>query len=178
MNAEKIIAKYYTPGSEIWRNLMNHSKLVAYKALQVAMLHPELNADTSFIGEAALIHDIGIFLTHAPSVHCQGYMPYICHGYLGAELLRKEGYDRHARVCERHTGVGLYADEIIKLAIPIPIKDYIPETIEEKIICYADKFYSKAHPERALTMDEITSHLKKYGDDKEEVFREWHKIFG
>ncbi len=178
MNPEAIIAKYYIPESEILNSLLKHSCLVTQKALEVVAKHPELNADANFIAEAAMLHDIGIFRTYAPSIHCLGNMPYICHGYLGAELIRSEGFDRHARVCERHTGVGLYADEIVKLKIPVPVADYIPETIEEKIICYADKFYSKAHPERVLTIDEIINHLHKYGENKEFVFREWDKIMG
>jgi uncharacterized protein len=57
-------------------------------------MHPEMNLDERFIQEAALLHDIGIFLTNAPKIHCFGDYPYICHGYLGAEILRKEGLDK------------------------------------------------------------------------------------
>ncbi len=50
-----------------------------------------------------MLHDIGIFLTDAPGIHCHGTAPYIAHGYLGADLLRRERYSEDvARVAERH----------------------------------------------------------------------------
>ena len=61
-----------------------------------------------------MLHDIGIFLTHAPQIGCHGDKPYICHGYLGRELLEKEGFPRHAIVCETHVGVGLTIADIEK----------------------------------------------------------------
>mgnify|MGYP004420939777 CR=1 FL=1 len=59
--------------------------------------------------------------------------------------MRREGFPEIARVCERHTGTGL-TDEVIKQRqLPLPAGDYRPETLEEQLICYADKFYSKRH---------------------------------
>ena len=57
----------------------------------------------------------------------------------------KRGYPQHARVCERHTGAGLTKREIIEQELPLPQQDFLPETTEEKLICYADKFFSKTH---------------------------------
>ena len=102
-----IIQKYYAQDSDAYRILTTHSRSVADKALAIARRHPELNLDLTFIEEAALLHDIGIFRCDAPDIDCHGDAPYICHGYLGAELMRAEGYPRHALVCERHTGTGL-----------------------------------------------------------------------
>ena len=107
MDPLAIISKYYPQDSEAWHILVTHSRQVADKALAIAKLHPEMNLDCTFIEEAALLHDIGIFKCHAPGIDCHGEAPYICHGYLGAELMRSEGYPRHARVCERPTGAGI-----------------------------------------------------------------------
>ena len=96
-----IIRKYYTLDSLAGQSLLIHSQLVRDKALAIAMRHAEMDLDISFIKEAAMLHDIGIFLTNAPDIGCFGEYPYICHGYLGADLLRKEGLPRHALVCER-----------------------------------------------------------------------------
>ena len=104
MDPIKIIEKYYSPSSETYKILVSHSYDVTDKALKIAQQHPELNADMQFIQEAAMLHDIGIFMTYAPDLYCDGDLPYICHGYLGSELLQKEGYPKHAMVCERHTG--------------------------------------------------------------------------
>ena len=104
MNPFTIIDKYYTQGTALYDILVDHSRLVTQKALEIANAHPELNADAEFISEAAMLHDIGIFLTDAPDIECHGTRPYICHGTLGSELLKKEGFPRHALVSERHTG--------------------------------------------------------------------------
>ncbi|SFD68677.1 HD domain-containing protein [Thermophagus xiamenensis] len=176
--AISILDKYY-PGNHPARNiLLTHSRKVQQKALQIADLHPELNADRQFIAEAAMLHDIGIFLTYAPEIGCNGTNPYICHGYLGREILEKEGLPCHALVCERHTGTGLTAEEIKSQKLPLPVREMVPLSIEEQIICFADKFFSKGrNPEREKSIDEITRSLKKYGNDKIETFLKWKNIF-
>ena len=113
MNPIDIIDKYYQEGSELRHILLTHSRSVADKAVQIADHHPELQADRTFLYEAAMLHDIGIFLTDADGICCFGDKPYICHGYLGADLMRAEGYPRHALVCERHTGAGLSLEQIV-----------------------------------------------------------------
>jgi uncharacterized protein len=49
--------------------------------------------------------------------------------------------EKFARICERHTGSGLTAEEIVSGGLPLPERDFLPETLEEKIICLADKFF-------------------------------------
>lgn len=104
MDALAIINKYYPEDNELKHILLTHSRSVADKALWIAGKHPELNLDKQFLEEAAMLHDIGIFMTDADGICCFGSYSYICHGYLGADLMRKEGFPRHALVCERHTG--------------------------------------------------------------------------
>ena len=140
MNAVALIDKYYAATPQLREILWTHSRRVADRCLKIAALHPELHLDVAFVEEAALLHDIGILRTDAPEVLCMGDAPYICHGYIGAEMMRAEGFPRHARVCERHTGAGISKEEIIVKKIPIPVQDYFPETLEEELVCYADKF--------------------------------------
>lgn len=125
-----------------------------------------------------MVHDIGICLTDAPGIHCHGTHPYICHGILGAAMMRAEGYERHARVCERHTGAGLSLNDIISQGLPLPHHDLLPETLEEQLICFADKFFSKSHPEREKTMEQAARSLAKFGDEGLQRFQEWARIFG
>ena len=153
MNALAIINKYYSEENELKHILLTHSRSVADKALQIAVKHPELHLDTGFLEEAALLHDIGIFMTDASGIQCFGTHPYICHGYLGSELLMKEGYPRHALVCERHTGAGMSLQSIIEQDLPIPHRDMIPVSMEEQVICFADKFFSKTHLDREKSVE-------------------------
>lgn len=178
MDYQQIINKYYDPHSELYRILWVHSRRVADKALQIAEAHPELNLDKVFLEEAAMVHDIGIFRTDAPGICCHGTEPYICHGWLGAELMRSEGYPRHAGVCQHHTGAGLTLQQILEQQLPVPHQDMLPVTLEEQVICYADKFFSKTHPEREKTGEQALRSLQKFGPEGVERFRQWMRLFG
>ena len=177
MNYNLLIDKYYPEDNELRHILINHSQSVARKALQIVSSHPELHLDAQFVEEAAMLHDLGIFRTDAPGIQCFGSEPYICHGRLGAEIFRKEGYERHARVCERHTGAGITCKEIIAQGLPLPHQDFLPETLEEKVICYADKFFSKTHLDREKSIEKAEKSLAKFGEDGVMRFREWERMF-
>ena len=174
---QHIIDKYYNEDADLRRILVVHSQSVARRALRIADKHPELHLDRPFIEEAAMLHDIGIIRCDAPGILCHGTEPYIRHGLLGAEMLRAEGYERHARVCERHTGAGLPLDEIIAQGLPLPHRDLQPETLEEQVICYADKFYSKTRLDREKTIAEAARSLAIFGDAGVQRFMRWTEMF-
>lgn len=177
MNSLDIIAKYYPVESDAYRILVKHSRSVADKALSLARLHPEMNLDLPFIEEAAMLHDIGIYLCNAPEIDCHGEAEYICHGYLGADLMRREGYPRHALVCERHTGTGLSLAMIEERNLPLPRRDMQPVSIEEQLICFADKFYSKTKLDKEKSADKVKQGLSRYGTRTVERFEHWCKLF-
>jgi len=174
-----IISKYYDPGSTSHMILVEHGRAVAKKALDIAQRLAHLNPDMEFIEEAALLHDIGIFMTSAPEIGCYGDEDYICHGFLGRELLEKERLPVHALVCERHVGVGLSVHDVESLFPMLPRRDMQPVSIEEKIICYADKFFSKRldalHIEKPLEAVRLV--IKRYGAEKLEIFDEMNRLF-
>ena len=178
MNVNDIIDKCYPCDNELKRIYLVHARKVAALALEMAAHHPELNMDTTFIEEAAMLHDIGIFLTDAPRIYCFGDKPYICHGYLGAELLRSLDYPRHAAVCERHTGTGLTKEQIEREGWPLPARDFVPVTLEEQLICFADKFYSKTkHLEQARTLEQVVESMQKISDESVKKVEYWASIF-
>ena len=88
--------------------------------------------DLDLIKTGSLLHDIGRFK----------YPPWnkkmIRHGYWGGQILRKEGLLKEAKIAERHLGAGISKEEIIKGKLHLPKKDFLPKTIEEKIIAYVD----------------------------------------
>ena len=172
-----IINKYYPGESELKHILLMHSRSVADKALQLADRHPELALDKDFLYEGAMLHDIGIFLTDAASIFCFGDKPYICHGYLGADLMRAEGLPRHALVCERHTGAGLSLAQIIAQNLPVPHRDMLPVSLEEQLICFSDKFFSKTHLEDERSVEKARKSLEKYGEDGVRRVDNWCKMF-
>ncbi len=180
MDPIKIIQKFYKVDSKSYGYLTKHSKAVAKKALEVAKKVPNLNPDLKFIEEAAMLHDIGIFLTEAPSINCFGDKRYICHGYLGRKLLEKEGFPKHALVCERHVGVGLSIQDIERQNLPLPKRDMQPISIEEEIVCFADKFFSKSaeNLSKEKSVSEVRKEQLKFGEDKVKKFDEWLEKFG
>ena len=201
-----LLHRYYPEDNALRRMLLHHSRQVCARALQIVERHPELDANHHLVEAGAMLHDIGIFLTDAPGIHCHGTAHYILHGSLGAQLLRNEAkqlkkekqqeeqlkeeqlqaiqlqeelhfYEALARICERHTGTGLTRQTIIERGLPDPQQDLLPETIEEQIICYADKFYRKSHLERERTIAQTLQSLEKFGDEGVEKFRHWTELF-
>ena len=179
MDTLSIISRYYSPGSLAYNTLIAHSRMVVSKCLEIAANIRYKDPDILFLKEAAMLHDIGIFLAKAPDIGCYGNRDYICHGYLGRDLLEKEGLPVHALVCERHVLVGLSISDIVDQNLPLPARDMLPVTLEEKIICYADKFYSKK-PDALCsqkTLEDIREDIRKYGDDKLQRFDEMTLLF-
>ncbi len=183
INPFAILQKYYAPSSATYRILVIHSVLVASKALEIARTyqqrHAEAALDLGFIEEAALLHDIGVLRCDAPGIHCFGQEPYIKHGMLGREILEGEGLPQHALVCERHTGVGLTREEVIAQKLPLPLRDYLPLSLEEKIICLADRFYVK-NPEalyRPMSLERIEEKMGQYGAAALARWKELRAVF-
>lgn len=180
---QSIIDHYYPESEvpELRHILLVHSRQVADKAVCIVDAHPELHLDRDFVYAAAMLHDIGIIRCDAPGIHCYGTQPYIRHGIIGAEMLTsligvenfsgngsqksplKEDLEGVGRVCARHTGTGLPGLE--------------PETLEEQVICYADKFFSKTKLDREKTFDEACRSLMKFGAEGVKKFEAWHQQF-
>ncbi|WP_300814237.1 HD domain-containing protein [uncultured Bacteroides sp.] len=177
MSPVSLIDKYYPKADELKHILLTHSRSVADKALWIADRHPELGLDRDFLYEAAMLHDIGIFLTDASGIYCFGEHPYICHGYLGADLVRAEGFPRHALVCERHTGAGLSLEQIVEQDLPVPHREMLPVSLEEQVICFADKFFSKTHLDAEKSVEKARKSLQRYGEAGLRRFDGWCERF-
>lgn len=175
-----LIHKYYADVPEVERILLDHSRRVTRKALAIGRrLREKIDVDLQFLAEAAMLHDIGIIKTYTPEIGCLGKGSYLTHGIAGKEILEKEGLHRHSLVCERHIGIGLTAEEIERDQLPLPSRDMLPVSLEEKIICYADLFFSKNpkrdDPERSVAA--VRKSLQKFGDDKVSAFDLWLSEF-
>lgn len=101
--------------------------------------------DPNFVEIAALLHDIGRSKTHS-----------IKHGIEGAKILRREGLEKFAKVCERHIGAGISKEEAYSLGMPK--RNFIPKSLEEKVIAHADNLISG---DRKVDINETISYLKK-----------------
>lgn len=200
MNPYDIIYHFYPHDTALRRLLILHSEKVRDKAfaiLEAARQNnpsPELlSIDEQLVNDGALLHDLGIGRTYGPGIHCEGNEPYICHGIIGARMLREliEGnrcsefsveparLEQIARICERHTGAGLTVRDIVEQNLPIiPPRDLVPETLEEKLVCLADKFYSKSgDPSKEKDLERVKRSMMKFGADSTARFEELCRLF-
>ncbi len=168
-----IISQYYPPASRGYQILARHGEQVATKALAVAARLEPCRIQPDFLYESAMLHDMGMFLTHAPMLGCHGRYPYICHGFLGRQILDQAGWPRHARVCERHIGTGITVADISAAGLPLPRRDMQPRTLEEKIVAFADKFFSKNGDGHEKSIPQILAELAPFGADKIRTFDRW-----
>ena len=175
-----ILKRFYSPDSSLYSLVLAHGRAVAEKSVKIAKALPHHTMDMAFLKTAAQLHDIGIIHVKAPSLGCNGDHPYVCHGILGRQMLDEIGLPKHGLVCERHVGVGISVKEIIAQKLPLPMRDMQPVSLEEKIIAYADKFFSKTTSwrQQEKTIPEIVNGLKKYGTRQVEIFLSWAALFG
>jgi uncharacterized protein len=179
MDPFAVLADFYRPGSRLHGLVRGHGEAVAQKALAAADAVAPPGPDRALIFQAAVVHDVGVFLTRAPSIGCIGAHPYVCHGVLGRRLLDGIGFPDHGLVCERHVGVGIAARDVRRERLPLPLRDMTPQSMEEIIVCYADKFFSKAAAGAVeRTPEQVLAMLARYGDDKVARFRGWMERFG
>lgn len=177
MDYQKIIDRYYPEGTECRKIYMRHAVQVADLAVGIAR-RCRLSLDEDTVRAAAMLHDIGIFMTDAPGIDCHGTEPYIAHGTLGAALLRDNGVSEDiARVAERHTGAGITVGDIDSMHLPLPRRDLMPETLLEKLVCYADKFYSKSGNMQQKSLDRVCDSMQRHSPATLQRFLELHRMF-
>ncbi|MBO4492504.1 MAG: HD domain-containing protein [Lentisphaeria bacterium] len=182
MDPYEILRHFYPDDTPLRRVLLKHSEQVREKALEF-LKNSSLDLDSDLVSAGALLHDTGILRCHAPSIFCTGSEPYIAHGIIGGAMLRAYGREHDldlepfARICERHTGAGLSASEIREQGLPLPAEDFLPETPEEKLICFADKFYSKSGSMEEKSLERARRSMEKFGPATLARFDEMTKLF-
>jgi len=103
--------------------VIEHCKAVRDFAVRIAK---KAGADVELVEAGALLHDIGRSKTHS--------MKHVIEGIRIAKQLNLP--DKIVRIIERHIGAGISKDEAVKLGLPE--NNYMPITLEEKIVCHAD----------------------------------------
>src|SRR5271169_161739 len=127
------------------------SRLLCEKAASQGNL---ANTDAAVAG--ALLHDIGRSKTQT-----------VDHGRVGAGILEKEGVDGVVvEIVRRHVGAGISPEEAVSLGFPPG--DYIPRTLEQKIVCFADKLLDG---DKARPFEEEVKRFVKKGHDVQRLRR-------
>lgn len=126
--SEKMVLKLLSE-SGCSRRVINHCIAVEKVATEIAKACKKrgLNVNVKLVQVGALLHDIGRSKTHS-----------VDHAIVGAEIARSLNLpEAIVSIIERHVGGGITVEEAKNLGWPV--KSYIPETLEEKIVSYADK---------------------------------------
>jgi uncharacterized protein len=158
------ILRSHIKDKDVFKKILSHSKRVQRIALKLGKM---ANADLDFIRTAALLHDIG------RSKYPPGTKNSFRHGVYGASILRKLGLEKHAKVAERHLGVGITKRDIIELKLDLPLKCYIPRTKEELIITYADNLDHKGKIRSEAYVEE--RYRRELGDKVYRKVLKFHK---
>jgi len=111
------------------KRVIDHSKAVSRFSVKLAKGFQAggIDVDLHLVEIGGLLHDIGRSKTHT-----------VDHGSIGGEVARSIGLPQSiVRIIERHVGGGIPKEEARRLGWSP--RNYLPETWEEKIVCYADK---------------------------------------
>jgi uncharacterized protein len=105
---------------------------------------------------------------------------YITHGMVGYKILKAEGYpDLICNFARNHIGVGVTKEDVESQNLPLPVADYTPQTLEERIVGFADKFHSKTTPPTFNSPQFYSKFLaEKFGSHKTELFESLLEEFG
>lgn len=168
--------KKYASSEEKLDLVWTHSLIVRDIALELAdnLIKNNIKIDKNLVEIGALVHDIGCYDYYKDKEN----VPYLLHGICGYKILQNEGFNEEiARMAMIHLGVGIVKENIIKNNLPFEKKDYIPITLEEELIAYADNFHSKAGPV-FLNFEEARERLANLWSDSPIIFDRFRKKFG
>lgn len=158
--ALKILEEENTPA-----NVIEHSEAVTRKAMEIAKKIKAAGheVDLQLVETGALLHDIGRAQSHG-----------LDHGYIGSLILKGRGLVEHSKIAARHIGAGLSKREAKRGGLPP--KQYIPKTLEEKIIANADNLIDGTRPiPISITLQKMRNHDDP-NDSIERVSELYHEI--
>ena len=139
--------------------VINHCIAVSKLAKEIAQIcHKKgLKVDIKVVEIGGLLHDLGRAKTHG-----------IRHSVIGGEIARSMGLSEPIiSIIERHVGAGISKEEA--KVLEIPERSYIPVTLEEKIVSYADKLIEG---DRQVKIDEtIGKFSRQLGNDHPAIGR-------
>ena len=145
-----------------------HIELVTKKAVEIGEILKKrgFNVNIELLEMGSYLHDIGRSVTHGVS-----------HGVESARIIRQFGFPEPLiRLVERHVGSGITTEEAKKLGLPE--KDYLPETLEEKILTYADKFFESELVFKTVKGEQIADRKDVEYDSIEPTLNRFRKLFG
>jgi uncharacterized protein len=166
----------YAPTAEAFDLVHTHCEIVCAVAEQLLGNRPGL--DIELVRAGCLLHDIGVYRLYDADGTLD-HAGYLRHGVLGHDLLQDLGFPEPlCRFCSHHTGVGISREDVLRQQLPLPARDYLAETDEERLVMYADKFHSKTTPPVFVTATSYLGTVRRFGADKPAAFAALAARFG
>jgi uncharacterized protein len=128
--------------------VISHSVAVADLALETAVKLEKkgLKINVELVEAGALLHDLGRSKNHT-----------VDHAIIGAQIAQSIGLpDSVIKIIKRHVGAGITEKEAQLIGWPKDI--YVPKTLEEKVVSYADKLIDRT---KIVPIETEISRLKK-----------------
>ncbi len=138
--------------------VVRHAEAVAALAVKIAEACRKkgLEVDIQLVEIGALLHDIGRSETHS-----------VNHVIAGVKIAKAFGLPNSIiSIIERHVGGGISKDEAKRLGWPA--KDYIPLSLEEKIVTYADKLIEGS---RRVPIGQVIEKFSKFNVPRSSIIR-------
>lgn len=135
------------------KRVIRHCQVVAKLAASIgeAIKEKGYQVDLELVYSGALVHDIGRGMTHG-----------LDHGVEGVRMAEDAGLDRRIiNIIMTHIGAGISEDDAAEAGLPPG--NYMPQTLEEKIVAHADNLVVD---NKILTISEVVEILKKKGRHK------------
>lgn len=156
-----------------------HSQIIKEISLMIAQnleKNYQIETNKNLLIFGSLVHDIGYY--DCFDGYYKKIQPYILHGKIGYDILKKEKYPENVcRFTLIHLGVGINSEQIIKENIPLEKKDYIPITLEEEIVAYADNFHSK-NPVCFNDYEQEKKEIEGFDQNSGIIFDRFRRKFG
>jgi uncharacterized protein len=143
-NAEvEKLHRRYAQNDVVFNLVYGHCQIVAEIA-KWCVEQNQLEVNREILEAGCLLHDIGTYALFDAKGLNDNQHNYKQHAILSAALVLEEGFDiRIADMVRTHVLMGLTKEEVITNNFGIPQKDYLPATLEARLLCYADRFHSK-----------------------------------
>jgi len=143
--------------------VIDHVILTTQTAVSISKklkaLFPKINCQLILAG--AMLHDIGRSKSHN-----------VDHGIIGGEIIKQHGFPVElVHIVENHIFAGVLKDEAAEFGLPT--REYLPNTIEEKIVSYSDNISKNI---QILSREEVLNYFSKYLERNHPVLKRINEL--
>ena len=170
---------HMAPNQDTFNLVWTHCQIVALIALQRAQSYTQQPVNYQKVVVGGLVHDIGVYRLFKENSLQFDMSRYLFHGLEGWLILQEEHFGEEiANFARNHTGLGITHYDVYKEHLPLPLGDYSPQTVEQELVMYADKFHTKSNPPEFISVTAARRSALKFGSENAKKFDYDQQKFG